>query len=105
MILNSIRMYRTDSFTKIMVKWFLPMTLNITGEETISLITKLVVKEVEKTIIKIGMQSSTVLIKSNQEFKENLPCKYLEIYGAEADDIILTLCKNLGLRKNYDCIW
>ena len=36
------------------------MILNITGEETISLITKLVVKRVEKTIIKIGMQSSIV---------------------------------------------
>ena len=28
------------------------------------------------------------------EFKENLPYKYLEVYGAEADDIIATLCKN-----------
>ena len=27
------------------------------------------------------------------EFKENLPYKYLEVYGAEADDIIGTLCK------------
>ena len=28
------------------------------------------------------------------EFKENLPYKYLEVYGAEADDIIATLCKH-----------
>ena len=36
------------------------------------------------------------LNKIKSEFKENLPYKYLEIYGAEADDIIATLCKNLG---------
>ena len=28
------------------------------------------------------------------EFKEILPYKFLEVYGAEADDIIATLCKN-----------
>ena len=27
------------------------------------------------------------------EFKEILPYKFLEVYGAEADDIIATLCK------------
>ena len=37
-----------------------------------------------------------VLNKIKAEFKENLPYKYLEVYGAEADDIIATLCKNLG---------
>jgi len=35
-----------------------------------------------------------VLNKIKAEFKENLPYKYLEVYGAEADDIIATLCKN-----------
>ena len=35
------------------------------------------------------------LNKIKAEFKENLPYKYLEIYGCEADDIIATLCKNI----------
>jgi len=35
----------------------------------------------------------TVLNKIKAEFKDNLPYKYLEVYGAEADDIIATLCK------------
>ena len=34
------------------------------------------------------------LNKIKAEFRENLPYKYLEVYGAEADDIIATLCKN-----------
>ena len=35
-----------------------------------------------------------VLNKIKSEFKDNLPYKYLEVYGAEADDIIATLCKS-----------
>ena len=35
-----------------------------------------------------------VLNKIKAEFKEYLPYKYLEVYGAEADDIIGTLCKH-----------
>ena len=35
-----------------------------------------------------------VLNKIKAEFKENLPYKYLEVYGCEADDIIATLCKH-----------
>ena len=34
------------------------------------------------------------LNKIKAEFRENLPYKYLEVYGAEADDIIATLSKN-----------
>ena len=34
------------------------------------------------------------LNKIKAEFRENLPYKYLEVYGAEADDIIATLCKH-----------
>ena len=34
-----------------------------------------------------------VLNKIKAEFKDNLPYKFLEVYGAEADDIIATLCK------------
>ena len=35
------------------------------------------------------------LNKIKEEFKENLPYKYVEVWGAEADDIIATLCKNI----------
>ena len=34
-----------------------------------------------------------VLNRIKAEIKENLPYKFLEVYGAEADDIIATLCK------------
>ena len=34
-----------------------------------------------------------VLNKIKDELRENLPYKYLEVYGAEADDIIAVLCK------------
>ena len=40
-----------------------------------------------------------VLNKIKAEFKDNLPYKYLEVYGAEADDIIATLCKIIKTRK------
>ena len=40
MILNSIRMYRTD-FHQEFGEWFLLMILNITGEETIFLIIRI----------------------------------------------------------------
>ena len=33
------------------------------------------------------------------EFKENLPYKMIEVYGAEADDIIATLCKHFQDEK------
>ena len=39
------------------------------------------------------------LNKIKAEFKENLPYKYLEVYGCEADDIIATLCKNFQDEK------
>ena len=35
----------------------------------------------------------SVLNKIKDELRENLPYKYLEVYGAEADDIIAVLCK------------
>ena len=34
-----------------------------------------------------------ILNKIKAEIKDNLPYKFLEVYGAEADDIIATLCK------------
>ena len=33
------------------------------------------------------------------EFKEILPYKYVEVYGAEADDVIATLCKEYQYQK------
>jgi len=41
-----------------------------------------------------------ILNKIKSEFKDNLPYKYLEVYGAEADDIIATLCKNTQTEKD-----
>ena len=39
------------------------------------------------------------LNKIKSEFKEKLPYKFLEVYGAEADDIIATLCKTVKSEK------
>ena len=41
-----------------------------------------------------------VLNKIKAEIKENLPYKFLEVYGAEADDIIATLCKHTQVEKD-----
>ena len=41
-----------------------------------------------------------VLNKIKSEIKENLPYKFLEIYGAEADDIIATICKYTQTEKD-----
>jgi|TARA_B100000287_G_scaffold182113_1_gene172212 5'-3' exonuclease len=40
-----------------------------------------------------------VLNKIKAEFKDNLPYKFLEVYGAEADDIIGALCKKYPTEK------
>jgi len=40
-----------------------------------------------------------VLNKIKSEFKDNLPYKYLEVFGAEADDIIAVLCKKYQNEK------
>ena len=40
-----------------------------------------------------------VLNKIKDEVRLNLPYKYLEVYGAEADDIIAVLCKNYQNEK------
>ena len=39
------------------------------------------------------------LNKVKSEFRENLPYKFLEVHGTEADDIIATLCKNFQDEK------
>jgi len=41
-----------------------------------------------------------VLNKIKAEIKDNLPYKFLEVYGAEADDIIATLCKHTQTEKD-----
>ena len=41
-----------------------------------------------------------VLNKIKSEIKENLPYKFLEVYGAEADDIIATICKYSQTEKD-----
>ena len=53
-----------------------------------------------------------VLNKIKAEIKENLPYKFLEVYGAEADDIIATLCKHSQTEKDrtkneniFNSIW
>ena len=93
MILNSIRMYRTNfkqEFGEVVLAWdskhywrrdYFPQY---------------------KAGRKKGRESSDLdwnsifdcLNKIKSEIKENLPYKCLEVYGAEADDIIATLMKN-----------
>ena len=41
-----------------------------------------------------------VLNKIKAEIKDNLPYKFLEVYGAAADDIIATICKNSQTEKD-----
>ena len=41
-----------------------------------------------------------ILNKIKAEIKDNLPYKFLEVYGAEADDIIATLCKHSQTEKD-----
>ena len=95
MILNSIRMYRTDFHQEF-------------GEVVLTYDSKHYWRRDYFPNYKAGRKKGrendskdwdaifNCLNKIKSEFKENLPYKYLEIYGAEADDIIATLCKNLG---------
>ena len=95
MILNSIRMYRTDFNQEF-------------GEVVLTYDSKHYWRRDYFPNYKAGRKKGrendsknwdaifNCLNKIKAEFKENLPYKYLEIYGAEADDIIATLCKNLG---------
>ena len=92
MILNSIRLYRTQ-FTKDY------------GEVVLTYDSKHYWRREYfpnyKAMRKRGREKDNkdwdtifgVLNKIKAEFKDNLPYKYLEVYGAEADDIIATLCK------------
>ena len=80
MILNSIRMYRTmfsDEYGEVVLTydskhyWRKRFFHNI----------NLIVKKVEKKMVGIGMIIFEVLNKIKSEIKENLPYKFLEIYG------------------------
>ena len=98
MILNSIRMYRTmfkEEYGEVVLtydsryQWrrdiFPQYKQNRRkGRETDS-------KDWDKIF---GLLNA---IKS--EFKENLPYKYMEVHGCEADDIIATLCKHFPDEK------
>ena len=95
MILNSIRMYRTDFHQEF-------------GEIVLTYDSKHYWRRDYFPNYKAGRKKGrendsknwdaifNCLNKIKAEFKENLPYKYMEVYGAEADDIIATLCKNLG---------
>ena len=92
MILNSVRMYRmmfTEEYGEVVFAWdsrhywrrdyFPEYKLNRKmGREKDS---------------KDWDQIYGVLNKIKDEVRMNLPYKYLEVYGAEADDIIAVLCK------------
>ena len=96
MILNSIRMYRTDFHQEF-------------GEVVLTYDSKHYWRRDYFPNYKAGRKKGrendskdwdaifNCLNKIKSEFKENLPYKYLEIYGAEADDIIATLCKTWAL--------
>ena len=92
MILNSIRMYRMEHHMN-MVRWFSLGTPNIHGEE----ITTQSIRRGRRK----GREESDLdwddifgtLNKIRNEIKENFPYKYLEVFGAEADDIIGFLCE------------
>ena len=93
MILNSIRMYRTDFNQEF-------------GEIVLTYDSKHYWRRDYFPNYKAGRKKGrekdnkdwdaifNCLNKIKAEFKENLPYKYLEVYGAEADDIIATLCKH-----------
>ena len=92
MILNSIRMYRTDFHQEF-------------GEVVLTYDSKHYWRRDYFPNYKAGRKKGrendskdwdaifNCLNKIKSEFKENLPYKYLEIYGAEADDIIGFLCE------------
>ena len=93
MILNSIRLYRTKYFQEY-------------GEVILSWDSKHSWRRdyfpQYKASRRKGRQKSDLnwdsifefLNRIKSEFKENLPYKFIEVYGTEADDIIAVLCKN-----------
>ena len=98
MILNSIRMYRTDfnqEFGEIVLTydskhyWRRDYFPNYKAGR----------KKGRENDSKDWDAIFNCLNKIKSEFKENLPYKYVEVYGAEADDVIATLCKHFPDEK------
>ena len=98
MILNSIRMYRTDfnqEFGEIVLTydskhyWRRDYFPNYKAGR----------KKGRENDSKDWDAIFNCLNKIKSEFKENLPYKYVEVYGAEADDVIATLCKHFPDKK------
>ena len=99
MILNSVRMYRT-MFNKEYGEIILTYDSKHYWRRDFFPQYKLNRKKGRETDNKDWDAIFTVLNKIKSEIKENLPYKFLEIYGAEADDIIATLCKHSQLEKD-----
>jgi 5'-3' exonuclease len=93
MILNSIRLYRTQ-FTKDYGEVVLTYDSKHYWRREYFPNYKAMRKKGREKDNKDWDTIFGVLNKIKAEFKDNLPYKYLEIYGAEADDIIATLCKS-----------
>ena len=99
MILNSIRMYRTDFNQEC-------------GEIVLTYDSKHYWRRDYFPNYKAGRKKGrendsknwdaifNCLNKIKAEIKENLPYKFLEVYGAEADDIIATICKYSQTEKD-----
>ena len=98
MILNSIRMYRTmfkDEYGEIVLAYD---SRHYWRREIFPQYKQNRKKGREKD--NFDWNSIFGLLNSmKSEFKEILPYKFLEVYGAEADDIIATLCKEYQDQK------
>ena len=93
MILNSIRMYR-QQFHNDYGEVILTYDSNLYWRSEVFAQYKAGRKKGRENDKKDWDAIFNCLNKIKAEFRENLPYKYLEVYGAEADDIIATLCKN-----------
>ena len=93
MILNSIRLYRTQ-FTKDYGEVVLTYDSKHYWRREYFPNYKAMRKRGREKDNKDWDKIFGVLNKIKAEFKDNLPYKYLEVYGCEADDIIATLCKS-----------
>ena len=92
MILNSIRMYRT-MFKEEYGEVVLTYDSRHTWRKDIYPQYKQNRKKGRDNDTKDWDKIFGLLNAIKSEFKEILPYKYVEVYGAEADDIIATLCK------------
>ena len=98
MILNSIRMYRT-MFKEEYGEVVLTYDSRHTWRKDIYPQYKQNRKKGRDNDSKDWDKIFGLLNAIKSEFKEILPYKYVEVYGAEADDIIATLCKEYQDQK------